>query len=266
MSLRPRITTENQVWDVGTLDYVPMTQPGAAAGGLTDAQLRATPVPVSFTGGGDASAANQVTGNASLATIAGKDFATQATLALIKAKTDNLPAQGQALAAASTPVVLTAAQVTTLTPPAAIAGFALEAGHLAAIDTSTAKIPSQGQALAAASLPVVLTAAQLTTLTPPAAFAVTKTALTGSAPTTTSVGTSTGAAVAANANRKGLVLTNTHATNRISLGMGNAAVLDSGIVLYPKGVWVMDEYTFTTQAINAIASGVSTGLAIQELA
>lgn len=76
------------------------------------------------------------------------------------------PALGQALAAASVPVVLTAAQVTTLTPPAAIAGFALEAGHLAAIDTSTAKIPALGQALAASSVPVVLTAAQLTTLTP----------------------------------------------------------------------------------------------------
>jgi hypothetical protein len=36
------------------------------------------------------------------------------------------PALGQALAAASVPVVLTAAQVTTLTPPAAITGFALE--------------------------------------------------------------------------------------------------------------------------------------------
>jgi len=48
-------------------------------------------------------------------------------LASIKAKTDNIPAQGQALAAASTPVVLTAAQITTLTPPAAITGFATSA-------------------------------------------------------------------------------------------------------------------------------------------
>lgn len=47
-------------------------------------------------------------------------------LAAIKAKTDNIPAQGQALAAASLPVVLTAAQVTTLTPPAAITGFLTE--------------------------------------------------------------------------------------------------------------------------------------------
>lgn len=40
------------------------------------------------------------------------------------------PALGQALAAASVPVVLTAAQITTLTPPAAITGFATAANQL----------------------------------------------------------------------------------------------------------------------------------------
>lgn len=74
---------------------------------LTDAALRATPVPVSVSG--VASAANQATEIASLASI--------------DAKT---PALGQALAAASVPVVLTAAQIATLTPPAAITGFATE--------------------------------------------------------------------------------------------------------------------------------------------
>jgi hypothetical protein len=47
-------------------------------------------------------------------------------LASIKAKTDNIPALGQALAASSTPVVLTAAQIIALTPPAAIIGFSTE--------------------------------------------------------------------------------------------------------------------------------------------
>lgn len=102
---------------------------------------------------GSATAALQTSGNASLTSLDGKT-----------------PALGQALAAASSPVVLTAAQITTLTPPAAIVGFALEAGHLATIDTSTAKIPSQGQALAAASMPVVLTAIQVAAITPPAAI------------------------------------------------------------------------------------------------
>jgi hypothetical protein len=41
---------QNLVYDVGTLSWVAMTQPGAG-------------------GGGDATAANQVTGNASLASI-----------------------------------------------------------------------------------------------------------------------------------------------------------------------------------------------------
>src|ERR1035437_2248215 len=76
-----------------------------------------------------------------------------------------LPSQGQAIAAASVPVVLPAAQISTLTPPAAITGFALETGgNLAGLNT---KMPAQGQALAAASVPVVLTAAQIITLTPP---------------------------------------------------------------------------------------------------
>lgn len=49
-------------------------------------------------------------------------------LAAIKADTDKIPSQGQALAAASMPVVLPAAQITTLTPPAAITNFANETG------------------------------------------------------------------------------------------------------------------------------------------
>lgn len=58
---------------------------------------------------GASTAANQSTGNASLSSIDGK-----------------IPALGQALAAASTPVVLPAAQITTLTPPAAITNYATE--------------------------------------------------------------------------------------------------------------------------------------------
>lgn len=81
------------------------------------------------------------------------------------------PVLGQALAPASVPVVLTAAQILALTPPPAITNFANETGgNLAAIKLDTDKIPSQGQALAAASFPVVLTALQITALTPPPAI------------------------------------------------------------------------------------------------
>lgn len=67
-------------------------------------------------------------------------------IAAIKAKTDNIPALGQALAAGSVPVVLPAAQITTLTPPAAITGFATSAkqdtiiGHVDGIETSLSSI------------------------------------------------------------------------------------------------------------------------------
>jgi hypothetical protein len=69
------------------------------SGPATDTQLRATPLPVSFT--------NQ---SVNLNQVGGASFAL-----------------GQQLAAASLPIVLTAAQLTTLTPPAAITGFALDA-------------------------------------------------------------------------------------------------------------------------------------------
>lgn len=122
-----------------------------------------------------ATAAKQDTGNTSLGSIDTK-LSSQATAA--KQDTGNtsiasidtkIPALGQALAAASVPIVLTAAQLTTLTPPAAIAGYNLEATQLL-VKAKTDNIPALGQALAAASVPVVLTAAQLTTLTPPAAI------------------------------------------------------------------------------------------------
>lgn len=75
---------------------------------LSDGAAAIATLPVSVSG--VATAANQSTEITSLASLDGKT-----------------PALGQALAAASTPVVLTAAQVTTLTPPAAITGFATEA-------------------------------------------------------------------------------------------------------------------------------------------
>jgi hypothetical protein len=115
---------------------------------------------------------------ASLSSIDGKIPASPATsgkqdtgntsVASIDTKT---PALGQALAAASVPVILPSATITTLTPPAAITNFANETGgNLAAIKAKTDNIPAQGQALAAASTPVVLTAAQESALTPPAAI------------------------------------------------------------------------------------------------
>lgn len=91
----------------------------------------------------------------------------------------------------------------------------------------------------------------------------TKNALTGSSPAAASVGITSAQAVASNASRKGLTLTNTSLAT-ISLGFGATAVLNSGITLYPGGVFFMDEYCFTTQAVNAIASAAASNLGIQE--
>lgn len=91
------------------------------------------------------------------------------------------------------------------------------------------------------------------------------TALTPSAPSAAAVGVASAEVVAANASRKGLSLVNT-STARISLGFGAAAVLDSGVTLYPGGVFDMDQFSFTVGAVNGIASAALSNLAIQEYA
>lgn len=98
------------------LDTQPVSISGTVpvSGPLTDTQLRASAVPVSAGPNLNTSALNL-----------------EATQLLIKAKTDNIPAQGQALSSASLPVVLTALQEAALTPPAAITGFALETTQVA---------------------------------------------------------------------------------------------------------------------------------------
>lgn len=93
----------------------------------------------------------------------------------------------------------------------------------------------------------------------------TKTPLNPSSPTSASVGVSSGLALASNANRKGLHLVNTSSAS-ISLGFGSSAVLNSGITLTPNGTFWMDEDSFSTAAVNAIASAAASNLAIQEYA
>lgn len=82
-------------------------------------------------------------------------------------------------------------------------------------------------------------------------------------PTAATVGVTSASAVTFNASRKGLVLINT-SIHTISLGFGVAAVLNSGITLYPGGVFVMDEFMFTTDSVSAISSAASSNLSIQE--
>ena len=89
--------------------------------------------------------------------------------------------------------------------------------------------------------------------------------LTASSPASASVEISSASALSANSSRKGLVMINLSSSN-ISLGIGTTAVLNQGITLTPFGTWVMDQYTFTTAVINAIAGTAASTLSIQEFA
>lgn len=86
----------------------------------------------------------------------------------------------------------------------------------------------------------------------------------GNAPVAVSVGVVSAEAVTINASRKGLILVNT-STAYISIAFGAAAVLYSGITLNPSGgSFCMDEYSFTTAQVRAIASAAASNLSVQE--
>ncbi len=104
-------TAANQATEIASLASIDtkLTSPLTVTGPLTDTQLRATPVPVSGTVTANAGTGTFAVSAASLPLPTGA--ATETTLASIDTKT---PALGQALAAASVPVVLTAAQLASL--------------------------------------------------------------------------------------------------------------------------------------------------------
>lgn len=124
-----------------------------------------------------------------------------------------------------------------------------------------------GQKVMASSIPVTIASDQSAIPASQSGTWIisTKTDLSPAAPATDTVGVTSATAVASNASRKGLVIVNV-SVNKVSFGMaGNTAVLNSGITLYPGGTWVMDEYTFDTGAVTAIASAASSVISIQEL-
>lgn len=89
---------------------------------------------------------------------------------------------------------------------------------------------------------------------------------TASTPVSVAVGTTSVPLVAANVNRKGLLITVVTQNNRVSLGFDTPALLDRGVMLIggKTDVFEMNEFTFTTAAINAIASNGNTIVAVQE--
>jgi hypothetical protein len=131
-------------------------------------------------------------------------------------------------------------------------------------ESDRAKVnPIVGQAGVQGGAGVVTALTQRVAIATDANVISTKTDLTPASPAATSVGVASAQAVAANATRKGLDLINV-SNARISLGFGAAAVLDSGVTLYPGGSFSMDDYSFDLGAVNAIASAAASPLAIQE--
>lgn len=91
-------------------------------------------------------------------------------------------------------------------------------------------------------------------------------ALTPAAPAQASVSNSSGEAVALNASRKGMTLVNTSDAWIYIAFAAHAAVVGRGTPIAPGGgSWTMTKETFTTAAVNAIASAAGgKNLAIQE--
>lgn len=81
-------------------------------------------------------------------------------------------------------------------------------------------------------------------------------------PAAISVGLATTTILAASGTRKSVRLVNT-SNARISLGFGSAAILDSGITLFPGGVFNMDDFDFTQESIEGIASLAASNIGVQ---
>jgi len=89
-------------------------------------------------------------------------------------------------------------------------------------------------------------------------------ALSGTAPTSVAVTASSAQVLAVNNSRKGAVFTNLSG-NIVSFGLGTSTNLGLGITLNTLGgTWVMDQFTYTTQQIQAISNVSGSGLGIQE--
>lgn len=115
---------------------------------------------------------------------------------------------------------------------------------------STAAVASDPAIVVAISPNNTITASSKTPLTANTGFSV-------------SVGNTSTSFLASNAIRKGLIIVNT-STQVTSYSFGGTAVLNSGLTLYPGGTFVMDEFTFSTAAVTAIAAAAASAVAGQE--
>jgi hypothetical protein len=268
----PYTNTLAYVWSVGDLDWVPMEQPGGAAGGgLTDAELRATPVPVlaSIDTTGLATEAKQTTGNASLASIDGKLTNPLPVSGTVDVTGSSVAASiltiGQQTMANSVPVTLASNQGALPLPTGASTAAKQDTGNtsIGSVDTKT---PALGQALAAASVPVVLTAAQITTLTPLATVAANTTEVRPATATLSNLASSAASqqVLASTPTRRGAYFYN-DSTTRCLIKLGTTASATSFTVPLVAGAYYELPVPAYSGRIDAIWDSANGNLRITEL-
>lgn len=199
---------------------------------LTDAQLRATAVPVTANAGTNLNtSALALEAGGNLAAIAAKDFSTQTTLAAVLAKIIAAPATE-----AKQDTMITALQLI----DNAVAGNEFQVDVVAALPAGTNNIGDVD----------VLSSALPTGASTSANQANLSAVSTASITTLASAATSA-QALASNASRKGLIAHNTDA-NGVYLKMGTTASATSySVYLGPGDTWIMDTPVYTGR-IDAI--------------
>lgn len=249
----------NRVWDADQLDWVAQT---VASTGTTPASVEVSNFPLTQTVDGEVSISNLPAVQEVEGTITVGNFPSTQTVAGSVSVT-NFPA--------TQPVSGT---VSVSSIPAIPSG----SNTIGKVDVN-GTVPVSGtfwqttQPVSLASLPALAAGSNAIGSITNTTFAstqsgswsvsVNKTALTPSSPATASVGTSSAQAVASNGSRKGLLITNL-SNNIVFLGLGATAELNKGIALTPYGAFQMDEFTFCTSAVNAIATGTSSTVSVQE--
>lgn len=266
-----------------TVSNFPGTQPVSGTVTANQGTAGASPWPVSAAQSGTWNITN-ISGTVSLPTGASTSSLQttgNTSLSSIDTKT---PALGQALAAASTPVVLTAAQITTLTPLTSVTvtqatgtnlhtvvdSSALPTGastsalqttgntSLATIATNSGNIPTVGQKTMAGSQPVAIASDQsaIATLAPHTATA----ALTNVASSATSV-----TVLASNVNRKQATVYN-DSTQILYLKFGTTASVTSYTVqLSANAYYELPGITCYTGGIDGIWASANGNARVTEI-
>lgn len=249
------VTTASPAYTTGTVAALSLTLTGLLRvdGSNVTQPISATSLPLPT---GAATSALQVTGNTSLGSI---DLKT--------------PALGQALAAASVPVVLTASQLTTLTPlstvtvvqptgtnlhvvvdasalPTGASTSALQTAGNSTLSTISGQLPATlGQKVSASSLAVVIASDQSPVSVVPVASATGN--LTSVAASATTV-----VVLASNAARKGAMITNDSTAILYLAFAATSSITAFSLKLFPNSAYITDTlYTGVISGIWSSANG-----------